>query len=288
MNQARHDDAPLVDAHVHVVPPGLPGLHAFPAVLNGTVETVAAAVRAEMAASGTVQTLAMGVLSDDPDDPLGVATTLRIADQVPGLHAIGVADPRRNDPEHLDRVEHQLQQGRIKGFKAYLGYLHHGPASPGYAPYYRLAARYQIPVIFHSGDTYAASAKLKYAHPLLIDEVAVDYPETNFVIAHGGCPWFGDAAEVISKNANVWADLSGIFVGDAVAFAALAAQGRLHRTVERLREALEYADRPDRFLYGSDWPLAPMAAYRAFLAPLLDDPAWRAVRAANARALFHL
>jgi predicted TIM-barrel fold metal-dependent hydrolase len=281
------DDA-VVDAHVHVVPPGLPGLHAFPAVLDGPAETVAAAVRAALRASDTAQALAMGSLSADPTDPLGVAKTLRIADQVPGLHAIGVADPRRSDPEHLDRVERQLQAGRVKGLKAYLGYLHHGPASPGYAPYYRLAARYRIPVIFHSGDTYAASAKLKYAHPLLVDEVAVDYPETNFAIAHCGCPWFMDAAEVIYKNANVWADLSGIFVGDETAFAALAARGRLQRTVERLHEALEYAERPDRFLYGSDWPLAPMAAYRAFLAPLLDDPEWRAVRAANARALFRL
>jgi hypothetical protein len=282
-------DDVLIDAHVHVVPPGLPGLHAFPAVLDEeAAATVAAAVRADMAASGTVQALAMGVLSAEPDDPLGVAMTLRIADRVPGLHAIGVADPRRSDPEHLERVERQLESGRVKGLKAYLGYLHHGPASPGYAPYYRLAARYQIPVIFHSGDTYAASAKLKYAHPLLIDEVAVDYPDTRFVIAHGGCPWFLDAAEVVYKNANVWADLSGIFVGDAAAFAALAAQGRLQRAIKRLREALEYADRPDRFLYGSDWPLAPMAAYRAFLAPLLDDPTWRGLRAANARALFRL
>jgi hypothetical protein len=78
------------------------------------------------------------------------------------------------------------------------------------------------------------------------------------------------------------------FVGDAAAFTALAARGRLQRTVERLREALEYAERPDRFLYGTDWPLAPMAAYRAFLAPLLDDPVWWGLRADNARALFRL
>lgn len=40
----------------------------------------------------------------------------------------------------------------------------------------------------------------------------MDHPDVNFVIAHGSCPWFLDAAEVIYKNAHVWTDLSGIFV----------------------------------------------------------------------------
>ena len=44
MTLSRDDE--LVDTHVHVVPPGLPGLHAFPAVLDEAVATVAAAVRA--------------------------------------------------------------------------------------------------------------------------------------------------------------------------------------------------------------------------------------------------
>ncbi len=177
MSQARKDD----DAHV---------------VLDGAVETVAATVRGEITANGTVQTLAMGVLSADPADPLGVAATLRITDRAPSGRTATAARPDQ-------------------GLKAYPGYLRHGPASPGYAPYHRLAAHYQIPVIFHAGDTYGASAKLKYAHPLLVDE-------TNFVIAHCGHPWFLDDTEMIYRNANIWADLSRIFVGDKAVFAALA------------------------------------------------------------------
>ena len=173
-----HDDDALIDAHVHVVPPGLPGLHAFPAVLDGAVATVAAAVRAELAASGTAQALAMGVavrrsrlIHSGLRRRCGSPTGCRAC--TPSAWPIRAG----TIPSIWDRVERQLQAGRVKGLKVYLGYLHHGPASPGYAPYYRLAARYQIPVIFHSGDTYAASAKLKYAHPLLIDEVAVDHPD---------------------------------------------------------------------------------------------------------------
>ena len=36
----------------------------------------------------------------------------------------------------------------------------------------------------------------------------------RFVMCHVGNPWMIDAAEVIYKNMNVWADLSGLMVGD--------------------------------------------------------------------------
>src|SRR5208282_4375038 len=94
------------------------------------------------------------------------------------------------------------------------GYLHFHPADPAYRPYYELAARRRLPFIFHTGDTYSPYAKLKYAHPLGVDEVAVDHPDVRFVLAHVGNPWMIDAAEVVYKNVNVWADLSGLIVGD--------------------------------------------------------------------------
>ena len=88
----------------------------------------------------------------------------------------------------------EIRNGRVKAIKAYLGYLHHGPESPGYVPYYELAATYYLPFIFHTGDTYSTTAKVKFAHPLLVDEVAVDHRGVNFVMAHFGNPWVVDAA----------------------------------------------------------------------------------------------
>jgi predicted TIM-barrel fold metal-dependent hydrolase len=46
-----------------------------------------------------------------------------------------------------------------------------------YEPAYQLAQKYDVPVIFHTGDTYSVKAKLKYADPLTIDEVAVDHAD---------------------------------------------------------------------------------------------------------------
>src|SRR5262249_9778021 len=131
-----------------------------------------------------------------------------------------------------------------------------------YRPYYRLAAKYDIPVIFHTGDTNSPAAKVRYAHPLQIDEIAVDFPDTKFVLAHFGNPWVMDAAQVVCKNENVYAELSAFLVGDTADFAEMEKNGVIERTVKRVQEGIEYAEAPDRFLFGSDWPLSPIATYR--------------------------
>jgi hypothetical protein len=211
-----------------------------------------------------------------------------VARLVPGLFAIGVMDPRRTEPAHLHAVESVLKAGHVKALKGYLGYLHFGPEHAGYRPYYELAERYRVPVIFHTGDTYSPLAKLRFAHPLLVDEVAVDHPRVNFVLAHVGNPWLTDAAEVVSKNFNVWADVSGLAVGDGAAFADPQRREALEETLAGLRRAFRYAERPNRFLYGSDWPLAPMAVYREWVAAAIPEIHHAQVFEDNARALLRV
>src|SRR4051794_32762134 len=194
--------------HIHAVSPRLPGVKPLTELLHGPPEEVAAALRQEAAALGVTHLLAMGHLGGAEDDPLGVESTRRIAALVPGMYAIGVADPSRTDTDHLQRVERQLRQGHVKALKGYLGYLYYGPDHPHYIPYYELAARYRVPVIFHTGANYSTAAKVRYAHPLLVDEVAVDHRGVSFVMAHFANPLLTDAAEVLYKNDNVWADLS--------------------------------------------------------------------------------
>ena len=140
----------------------------------------------------------------------------------------------------------------------------------------------------HTGDTYSARAKVKFAHPLLIDEAAVDHPDVNFVMAHCGNPWLIDAAEVVYKNTNVWADLSGLLVGDSAAFEGMAQSGGLAKVAKNVADALGYSERPDRFLYGSDWPLAPMRSYRNFIELIIPEEQRQAVFEGNARELFRL
>jgi hypothetical protein len=276
----------MIDAPIHVVPPNLPGVGPLSPGLRASVENVARVVREQMLACGVTHAAAMGVWKAEGDDALGVNRTVQIAEAVPGLYAIGVMDPTRTDPEHLRRAEAQIRAGRVIALKGYLGYVHHFPSDPGYFPYYELAANYKLPVFFHTGDTYSPFAKLKYAHPLTVDEAAVDFPKVNFVLCHVGNPWAIDAAEVVYKNMNVWADLSGFVVGPDDDFTDDARADCRREAQDRIRQAIRYAERPNRFVYGSDWPLAPMPAYAQFVRETIPEEFHDMVFDANARKLF--
>lgn len=278
----------MIDTHLHVVPPRLPGVGSLGPQLQLPPDQVAAALCREMREAGVNAALAMGCMNNLPDDPLGVAGTLAIAAQVPGLHAIGVMDPTFHDPDHLRRVEQVLATGRVKALKGYLGYLHFAPDHKGYQPYYELAARHRIPVIFHTGDTYSAYAKVRFAHPLLVDDVAVDHPKTSFVLAHVGNPWMQDAVEVVYKNLNVYADLSGLVIGKADVFTDPDRADLLADLRANLARAFRYAERPNRFLFGSDWPLIPIAPYRAFIADIIPAVYHAQVFEENAQMLFRI
>src|SRR5262245_64030297 len=108
----------MVDAHIHVVPPNLPGVGPLSPGLWASVENVARVVREQMLAGGFTHAAAMGAWDAGPDDPLGVYRTIQIADGVPGLYAIGVANPTRNDPKHLRTAEDQIRGRRNTALQA--------------------------------------------------------------------------------------------------------------------------------------------------------------------------
>jgi predicted TIM-barrel fold metal-dependent hydrolase len=287
----------MIDTHIHAVDSRLPGgkpLGPQEIDLGGRPDAVAVKLIEAMKAAGVTHALAMGRVGGPADDPLGINGTLRLAAMVPGLRAVGSTDPTRipaAHPEHFRRAEADVAEGKVVALKAYLGYFHYGPDSPSYRTYIRLASRYKIPFIFHTGDTWSTTAKVRFAHPLLVDDVAVDFPDVKFVLSHFGYPWLMDAAEVVYKNENVWADVSGLIVGGPAAFPTDAegnpAPGSLAASVlPDLRKAFAYAEKPHRFLFASDWPMAPMASYRAFVASFIPKEHHAAVFETNARALF--
>lgn len=290
--------AEIVDTHIHLVETRVPGgslpnpirLAPFDKGDTDGPKKLAAAFSDEGKKVGLSHALCMPRIQLSDADPLGIAHTVELAALVKGVkvHAVGVAHPERFDRDHMDNVERELKKGAVKALKAYLGYFHHEPFSPGYRLYFKLAAKYQVPIIFHCGDTFSKAGKVKFSHPLKVDEIAVDFPKVKFVIAHVGNPWVMDAAQVAYKNDNVWIDLSGLLIGSADDFAKKEKSGVLGREVKRVLQAVEYTENSGKFLYGTDWPLAPMPTYQDFIKQLFPEKDHEAVFGGTAKKVFGL
>lgn len=196
------------------------------------------------------------------------------------FHCIGVGEKTQ-----VQKVETVLKKGKARCIKIYLGYIHRYASDPIYKPYYRLAKQYDVAVVFHTGDTYSQRGKLKYADPLTLDEIAVDYPDVRFVIAHLGNPWIESAAEVAYKNPNVWLEGSALLIGDVSTLPIAQVEEFLIRP---LRWAFGYIENPNKLIYGSDWPLNNMSAYLAAFKKAIPPEHWKAVFHDNAAHVFKL
>jgi len=187
------------------------------------------------------------------------------------------------DKVNEKEVEHGLKSGQYGCIKIYLGYVHRYASDKEYEPVYSLAEKYGVPVVFHTGDTYDVKAKVKYADPMTVDEVAVDHPKVRFVLAHSGNPWINTAAELAYKNPNVYLDVSGFLVGDL---------NRMSREdvdvymIQPIKWIFGYVENPSKILYGSDWPLVNMGQYINAVKKAIPEEHWKAVFYENAMNVF--
>jgi len=186
-----------------------------------------------------------------------------------------------NDDDFQD-CRKWLKDGLIRGMKLYCGYEHYYPYDKRYQRVYDLCIEYDVPVMIHTGDTFSSKGKLKYSHPLNIDEIAVDNPELKIIICHIGNPWIQDCEEVIYKNKNAYADISGLVLGEFSHYFE-------DYMVDKVREFLNYAGEPRYLLYGSDWPLSSMDSYLNFAAKLeLTQHSRELLMFRNAKSLFKI
>ncbi len=209
-------------------------------------------------------------------------TVVDATSHLPNLHVIAGISWTTFGPEAVKELRSLLMAKAIKGLKLYPGYEPFYPGDPKLTPAYELAEEFDVPVMIHTGDTYAPTGKVKFAHPLHVDEVAVDFPRVKFLICHLGNPWFRDCMEVVYKNDNVYTDISGLTLGHF--------DDRFEAYMrQQLKEMILWGVNPNRVLYGTDWPLVSMESYLEFMEELSLPPRDKALMLyENAAALFKL
>lgn len=108
-------------------------------------------------------------------------------------------------------VTHLVDRYGFRGVKIYPSYLPISPDDARLYPLYAFAQEAGLPVMFHTGVSMFPGARLRYANPLPIDEVAVDFPDLRIVLAHGGRDlWFQEAFTLARVHDHVFLEVSGL------------------------------------------------------------------------------
>lgn len=214
-----------------------------------------------------------GSINDCPNDYLAE----QIAPHKDRLKGVAYYDPQVNCSE----LKSIIEDNQFVAVKFYTGYDHYFPNEVWYV--LELCKELNIPAIFHCGDCLNSikCAKLKYSHPLNIDEVAVDFPNVKFVIAHMGNPWIIDTAEICYKNENVYTDMSGFVYGsfthnDYLTFRKYVSQ------------FLEVNGGFDKLLFGSDWPISNQKSYVNTIVKTVDENYLDSIFSENAKRVFNV
>tara|TARA_R110000782_G_scaffold218632_2_gene306016 strand:+ start:2802 stop:3635 length:834 start_codon:yes stop_codon:yes gene_type:complete len=235
----------------------------------------------DMADSGTDAAFVLTSYKVTPHRPSTAAVVEKIRDRT-NIFAVAGISYLHYKQRDLREVADFLESGLVKGLKMYPGYEPFYPHDGRCKVIYDLAREFDVPVMFHSGDTYAPTGKVRYSHPLHIDDVAVDNPGMKIVICHIGNPWIRDCMEVVYKNEHVYADISGLTLGDF--------SDRFEKyMLDQVRELITYAGEPKYLLYGTDWPIATMKSYRKFVKTLdISDEERELIMWKNAAELFKI
>lgn len=277
----------LIDIHVHMdMEDKMDRLGIFRNVdVDYTKDKLLADMKAadvEHAMFNTVDSLGDGIECPGYPTPIRMKEALEHIKDTPNLHLMPGINPNQIPRNALQLMESALKKGLINGFKILPGYTHFYPQDKIYHKFYNLAIKYDVPVMFHTGDLNDSEglALAKYCHPLNLDEVAVNFRKLKIIMAHLGNPWIRDAAIVLNKNPNVYADLSGFFVEKV--------PDNCKYIEADINFALEFVNNPEKFLYGTDWPLVSMKDYYYFMKKAIPSKMHKKIFYDNAKQLFKL
>ncbi|MFC9999265.1 amidohydrolase family protein [Nocardia sp. NPDC127526] len=182
----------------------------------------------------------------------------RAAEHADVLIPFGSVDPLRGDAA-IAQARRLVTEYGVRGFKFHPSLQGFAPNEPQFNPLWAALEELGVPALFHTGQNGIGAGlpggrgiKLRYSNPLLLDDIAADFPGLTVILAHPSVPWQAEAISMATHKANVFIDMSGWSPKYFPAELAQAAGGMLRRKV----------------LFGSDYPLIAPERWLADFATL--------------------
>jgi predicted TIM-barrel fold metal-dependent hydrolase len=131
------------------------------------------------------------------------------------LIPFGSVDPHQG-PAAVDRARRLVEDHGVRGFKFHPSLQAFAPDDPAFTPLWATIEALGVPALFHTGQNGIGAGlpggrglKLRYSNPLLLDDVAADFPQLTVILAHPSVPWQDEAISIATHKSNVYIDLSG-------------------------------------------------------------------------------
>ena len=196
---------------------------------------------------------------------------VEFAAQVEGLYPFVSLNPWL-DLDLVGRLERLRALGPVAGVKFLPSYQHFWPNDERLFPLYARLEELGLPVTFHTGLSRFRGTRLKFAQPIVLDDVAVAFPRLPILMAHAGRgAWYEEAALLATLHPNVYLEISGL------------PPRNLPTYFPRWRDLV------DKMIFGSDFPGVPSLSDNVkTLAELLGPEAARKVLWENGARLLGL
>lgn len=244
-----------LDMHVHIETDGH-GHHSLPQHLidaansyfkvetqRPTLDEIADYFRERHMAAVVFTVDAETALGHSPIDSFDIAEGASRNNDV--LIPFGSVDPLQ-PKKALEKAQRLISEMGVRGFKFHPTVQNFDPRDQSLFPLYALIEEAGIPALFHTGQTGIGAGtpggsglRTSLSNPMLLDEVAAQFPHLQIIMAHPSVPWQDEAIAVATHKSNTWIDLSGW------------SPKYFPETLVRQANSLLQ----DKVLFGSDFPL---------------------------------
>ena len=165
------------------------------------------------------------------------------------LVALCAVDPRRGE-RAINLIEKAVLEWGMKGVKLHptAGFY---PDNPKLFPFYKKCVELDVPLHSHVAALTPPLVESKYADPIYLDSVAVNFPELKIILIHfGGLAYHKKCIEIMCSRPNIFAEISSHQVN------ALTIPQQWLINLRGLLDTPSMFGAPlgDRIMFGSDWP----------------------------------
>ncbi|MEG3155664.1 amidohydrolase family protein [Sphingomonas sp. RB1R13] len=227
--------------------------------------------------AGIEHSLLIAVRAGDPDwkgsFEIPYDTVARWCDRHPTrFSGLAGTDPTRGMAQLAD-LERAAALGFV-GAHAYPHWYRLPPDAPRWYPIYAKCCELDLPFMLQVGQNliYQKDVRLpSVARPILLDQVAIDFPELTLIGIHVGTPWADEMIAMAWKHARV--------------FICIDAYAPKHLPANLVHYMNSYGS--DKVLFGTDWPVIdPRRAVAEMEQHALRPAAHEQVMRGNALAAF--